>query len=267
MQTPHAEIEGPERNEDGFLTFTARSPYQSGATTVELILPGEIQEGRTYPVLYILPVTVGTRGKFGDGILEAERHEIAERHQVVCVSPSFSAVPWYADHPEDKTLRHETHFLEVVVPLIEERYPVGRRREDRLLVGFSKSGVGAFSLLLRHLETFGFAAAWDAPLTQPDPEQWEMKTIYATAENYRRYFVPDLIEAAARELKGQEARLILTGYGSFREHMQAVHEQLDALGVQHLYANDQLRTHDWHSGWFSEAVEALMDLRGRWMNA
>ena len=49
---------------------------------------------------------------------------------------------------------------------IEQHYPARADRDGRLLVGFSKSGWGAYSLLLRHPDRFGKAAAWDAPLME-----------------------------------------------------------------------------------------------------
>ena len=55
-------------------------------------------------------------------------------------------------------------FSKVVVPFVEKSYPVPAKCDSRLLLGFSKSGWGAWSLLLRHPDVFGRAAAWDAPL-------------------------------------------------------------------------------------------------------
>ena len=40
------------------------------------------------------------------------------------VAPTFSHLPWYADHPTKPEIRQETYFLKVVVPFIDKTYPV-----------------------------------------------------------------------------------------------------------------------------------------------
>ena len=51
-------------------------------------------------------------------------------------------------------------------------------------IGFSKSGWGAFSLLLRHPEVFGRAAAWDAPLMLEQPNRYGMGAVFGSQENF-----------------------------------------------------------------------------------
>ena len=254
-------VSGPERNEDGFLEFHVECPWQERPTTVEVLPPDEMDAEGAYPVLWLLPVNPCTRGRWGDALVEARRLDLANRRRLICVSPSFSRTPWFADHPTDEAVAQETYLLEAVLPLIEERFPAGKRPEDRLLVGFSKSGVGAWSLLLRHPDVFGFAASWDAPMTLPQPDRWGMEEVYGTQEHYERHFIPALLRKRVDELKDRPARLVLLGHGTFEEPVRAVHEQLEGLGVPHVYANEPKRAHNWKSGWLPEAVEHLMRLR------
>ena len=65
--------------------------------------------------------------------------------------------------------------------------PVQTVPAGRLLLGFSKSGWGAFSLLLRHPDVFGRAAAWDAPLMMNKPGPYGSGDIFGTPENFARY--------------------------------------------------------------------------------
>lgn len=60
--------------------------------------------------------------------------------EVGFVAPTFSQVPWYADHPTDLKIRQETYFINVVLPLVEQTYPAQKSPDGRLLLGFSKSG-------------------------------------------------------------------------------------------------------------------------------
>ena len=111
-------------------------------------------------------------------------------------------MPWYADHPSDPEVRQESYFLKVVVPFVEQRVPGPADRDGRLLVGFSKSGWGAYSLLLRHPDHFGKAAAWDAPLMEQRPARFGMGPIFGTQENFEQYRITTLLDRQAPDLRG-----------------------------------------------------------------
>jgi hypothetical protein len=127
-----------------------------------------------------------------------------------------------------------------------------------LLLGFSKSGWGAYSLLLRHPDRFGKAAAWDAPLVERSPERFGMGAIFGTTENFERYRITTLLERKAALLRG-ECRLILLGFGNFREQLEAAHVMMTELGIAHVYRDGPKREHVWESGWVSEAVALLLE--------
>jgi hypothetical protein len=262
-ETPAGSSEAPlrvsqgEEDEHGFLVHRVRSAYQSGPTKIKVLLPDVMEEGRRYPVLYVLPVEAGDGTRWGDGLVEVKSHDLHNRHRLICVLPTFSDLPWYADHPTDPGIRQESYLLRVVIPVVERRYPAMREPEGRLLVGFSKSGWGAFSLLLRHPDVFGRAAAWDAPLTEDRPKRFGMGPIFGTRENFEHYRVSALLDKRSDVLL-RKRRLVLTGYGNFRAHHVGVHEQLVSLGIPHVYRDGPRREHQWHSGWLPEAVDLLV---------
>jgi len=266
-------IHGPLLNNDGIITYRIFSPYQDSVTYLEVITPKSAPRGAGCPALYILPVTAGMRGllrlpadapeadRSGNGILEVRRLDIANRYGVVCVAPSFSNWPWIADHPTDRTRALESHLLRVVVPLIEARYAVPRTPAARLALGFSKSGMAAFSLLLRHPDIFGYGASWDAPMLLQAPDRWNMEDTYGTTENYLRYHIPTLLEERAPALAKKKPRLVLMGSSLFKDHVTAIHDRMLALGIPHDYGNEvEYNRHLWGAGWLPEAVERLMAL-------
>ena len=256
--TPEITVEGPRKDANDLLVYTVTSPYQYGPNAVEVLLPDKLEKGRRYPVLYILPVNTGTRGRWGSGILEAKRLDLHNQHGLICVAPAFDRIPWYGDHPTDSRIRQESYLLKVVVPLVEKRHPAIAKPSGRLLVGFSKSGWGAFSLLLRHPEVFGRAAAWDAPLAKDKPNAWGMDRIFATQENFENYRITALLDKRAGLLRKGPKRLVLLGYGNFKFHVEQVHRRMLALGIGHHYDNRTKRKHDWRSGWLAGAVAALV---------
>jgi S-formylglutathione hydrolase FrmB len=172
-------------------------------------------------------------------------------------------VPWYADHPTDAKIRQETYFLEVVIPFVDRAYPTLAKQEGRLLVGFSKSGWGAFSLLLRHPLLFGKAVAWDAPLMmqRPDKNLPAMADIFGTQENFEKYRISALLEKRAAKLS-EPPRLIHFGYGNYREQHQSAHKLMEELKIPHQYRDGPKREHSWSSGWLRDAVQMLWPCSG-----
>lgn len=251
------EIGEIQRDEDGILCHRLLSPYQDGKTEVRVLLPDQLDASRRYRVVYVLPVEAGRDSRYGDGLREVKTHNLHNIHQTMFVSPTFSRLPWYADHSTNLLIRQEAHFQKVVVPLIEKTYPASSRPRDRLLLGFSKSGWGAWSILLRHPDLFGRAVAWDAPLLMDDFDHFGADDIFGTPENFTNYHVSNLLRMNAETLR-REKRLILTGNSNFREHHLQTHDLLEDLNIPHDFRLGPERLHVWHSGWMPESVELLL---------
>ncbi|MEZ6053169.1 MAG: alpha/beta hydrolase-fold protein [Planctomycetaceae bacterium] len=242
---------------DDVITHTLNSHYQAGETKVRVLLPDEMAKEEKFRVLYVLPVEAGDEDRYGSSLQEVLKCDLHNRYRLICVFPTFSQLPWYADHPTDRTIRQESYLLKDVLPLIERTYPVVEGRAGRLLVGFSKSGCGAWSLLLRHPDIFEKAAAWDAPLMMDAPGKYGSGPIFGSPENFANYEIQWLLRTRGPAL-GDQPRLILTGYDAFREHHIQTHHLLDDLGIPHVYRDGPYRKHTWHSGWLAESVELLM---------
>lgn len=248
----------PAAQENGILVHEVTSPYQAQPTQIRVLLPAARKPDRRDAVIYVLPVEKLNESRYGNGMAEVQKLDLANKHGIIFVAPTFAQLPWYADHPSDAAIRQESYFLKVVVPYVERTYAAKASPDGRLLLGFSKSGFGAWSLLLRHPETFGKAAAWDAPLAMDQLGKYGTTPIFGTQENFERYRLPDLVAQRGESL-GSEKRLILTGYGkTFRgEHVQ-MHELLKRRMIPHVFVDGPARSHDWHSGWVDEAVKLLL---------
>jgi hypothetical protein len=280
---PPARFSGAGHDADGFITYTIASPRQSKPTKLRILLPdaAEKSTGADKPVsknapsrvLYVLPVEAGEGGRFGDGLAEVRKLGLHNRYRLICVEPTFSALPWYADHPTDPNCRQESYFIQDVLPFVERTFHIPDDPNCRLLVGFSKSGWGAWSLLLRHPDIFARAAAWDTPLVETSPAKYGMKDIFASQDNFEKYRITALLAAAAQadadpapgspapaaahatQFLGRPARLALHGYGNFRAQHQAVHELMTNLQIPHDYRDGPTRKHTWSSGWLADVVE------------
>ncbi len=250
-------ISDARKDDDGFLVHAVRSPYQARTTEIRVLLPDKPAKGQRYPVVYVLPVEAGREHHYGDGLREVKKRRLHARYQAVFVAPTFAHLPWYADHPTRADIRQETYFRKVVVPFVEKTYPVRPGAGGRFLLGFSKSGWGAFSLLLRHPDEFARAAAWDAPFMMDRPGSFGSKAIFVTQDNFDKYRMTRLLAARAGRL-GTDPRLIVLGYGNFREQHRKVHALMTELKISHEYRDGPARKHEWHSGWVVEAVGLLL---------
>lgn len=246
-----------KKDDNGFLVHEVRSPYQAKTTQIRVLPPDKLGKGKKYPVVYVLPVEAGTESRYGDGLKEVQKLDLHNKINAIFVAPTFSHLPWYADHPSKPEVRQESYFLKVVVPFIDKTYPVRAEADGRLLLGFSKSGWGAWSLLLRHPDVFAKAALWDAPLMMDKPGRYGSGDIFGTEANFEGYRVSKLLEAKADKFQ-KDKRLILLGYGNFRAEHEKAHALMEKLKVAHEYRDGPARKHDWHSGWVKEAVELLV---------
>ncbi len=255
-----------QRNLDGAIVHTLDTPFQSAPTEIRVLLPDSVSDERRLPVLFVLPVEAGLGTRWGDGLSEIKRLDLHNKFGVICVAPTFSQLPWYADHPTSPDIRQEGYVVEAVLPLLRWYYPEARHdRDGRLLVGFSKSGWGAWSLLLRHPNLFGRAAAWDAPLAMSEPGQFGSGPIFGSAENFRHYHIHQLLrdqQELLSEPSGENKnniRLIHAGYGNFGKQHDATEELLNDLKIPHVFHQGPHRPHAWTSGWLPEMVSALVD--------
>jgi enterochelin esterase-like enzyme len=241
------------------ITHDVSSNYQSGSTKIRVLLPDMLDDARPYRVVYVLPVSaqLTEQRDFGDILVELNRLGLHNKSNLIFVQPTFSATPWYGDHPLDRTIRQESHMIDFVVPFVDSVYPTLDNPDGRLLLGFSKSGWGAWSLLLRHPGVFGRAAAWDAPLMLKSIGPWDTPTVFGDQGNFEQYRVSDLVRTQGANL-GPATRLLLLGHGVFEEHVTRMAHLLTTLGIPHEYSDGPGRKHDWLSGWIPSAFDLLL---------
>lgn len=240
-----------------FVVYTLQTEYQNGSNDIFTLLPDRCEPNQKFPVLYILPVSPGSQAAL-DGLQEARQLNLHNRYNIICAAPAFEKMPWYADHPADKNIRQESYLLNAVVPLIDEKLPTQKKPQQRFLVGFSKSGWGAWSLLLRHPEVFGGAASWDAPLMMNQIKDYNTPDIFGTQENFEQYRITNLLHNRAAALRNQPTKLILLGHGYFEQDDLQVHQIMNALAIPHVWDHGSKRVHSWHSGWLESAVDLMM---------
>jgi enterochelin esterase-like enzyme len=256
--------QGQKEPNGGFHTHQIWSPYQAGKTKLRILLPDNFDLRKKYPVLYVLPVHEDGVDKHGDGLVEIKQHGFHNQHQLICVAPGYTGEPWNADHDLNPQKQDESHLLKAVIPFIEKRYPVRTDAKCRLLIGFSKSGWGAMTLLLRNPDVFYRAAAWDSGIrvdVGPIEESERADRIaqnWGSVANFEANRVSTLIQTRGKEL-GEDARLFyFNTEGKRAIGGVEIHRRLVDNKIPHRYVLEPHRAHAWDSGWIPEAIAFLV---------
>jgi enterochelin esterase-like enzyme len=238
------------------VAYVVKSPFiKDVAVKVIVRTPSKMEPGKRYPVLYFLNEYAGNCTAWKD---QLGLENLVDTCQTIFVDAGYPTHSWYVDHPTDPRMRDESFFLKAVIPLVDSKYPTIPEGKGRFLIGYSKGGFGAFTLLLRHPDLFARAAAWDAPLSLDKPDRWNMPEAYGTQENYDQYSPLKLFQAKADLFRNGPSRFVLLGYGLFKDETEKAHQKMTELGIPHDYENATKRDHNWESGWLADAVKRLL---------
>jgi S-formylglutathione hydrolase FrmB len=245
----------------GILSFTVVSNYQKGPDELEALLPDDYTANKRYPVVYLLPVNTGTTGQWGSSIVEAKKANLQNQYQMIFVAPAYDTQPWFGDNPLRPEIRQNSYMLDVVIPFIDKEFSTIAEAKGRFLIGFSKAGLGAWSLFLGHLDLFGQVAIFDSYLGPPTEEQWTtwgLQDTYGTRKNYDNYDPLLLLEKDKKLLEVQPRRITLLGGGpGSRVGVDLYHTKLQDDHIPYIYIQGSYMEHNWYSGWLPLAVAGM----------
>lgn len=246
---------------NGTKYYTVISTYQgSQPLTIRVLEPTNPAPGKPRRFLYVLPVEQGLTDSWntwGDGLEELRRLDVPNRFNMTVIAPSINYEPWYGDNVSDPTMRMESFIINDLVPF-GDTFAHGTGIPQRFLIGFSKSGTGALSLILRHPNVFSAAAVWDSPVQQSSLSAFSgLSTNFGTQANYDLYEIPSLVTTNAQSFQQQNRLWISGDQSAWTSDMDKLHEQLVAASIPHTWATGGFRVHTWNSGWLDGAVAAL----------
>ena len=228
-----------------------------------MLVPDAYDPQKKYRVVYILPVGKGP----GSALPYFQRLGLHNRFDVILAEMSFEKTPWFGDHPTDPKVRQESYVRDFVVPFVEKNYSTLGTPEGRMLFGFSKSGWGAYALILRNPGFFGYAAGWDAPFFLED-FHFGMDEVFATKEQLAKYR-PDLLVVTQAAHFRDRTRLVLGGEDKWGtmiptpsggSHTVEMHALMEKEGVRHIYRPDLRTKHTWGADWIVPLFEEMMAL-------
>jgi hypothetical protein len=251
----------PSVDRNGIKTYTVTSRFQGPVPTeIRVLEPNNPTPGIPRRFLYVLPVIPGTpriSSEHSDGLEELRLLNAHNVYNLTLVAPSLQTDPWYGDHASDLNRRQEAFIINDVVPF-GDSFASSDGIPQRWVIGFSKSGSGALSLILRNPQVFAAAAAFDSPVQLRDLTMFPgMAETFGTEENFARYRVPLLLSRNAEPFRTHNRIWISGNPSAWTLDMIELARQMDEAGIKYSWSDGVTRIHAWYSGWLPEALEAL----------
>ena len=251
----------PQSVNTGVLSYTVSCDFQKGSNKLEVLLPDDYSSLKHYPVVYMLPVNTGTTGQWGSSIIEAKKANLQNQYQFIFVGPAYDTMPWFGDNPLRSEIRQDSYMLNVVIPFIDKEFSTMAGAGGRMLIGFSKSGLGAWQLFLMHLDIFGQVAIFDSFQGQPSQDQWlhwGFADTYGTRENFDKYDPLSLLDQKKGILQNCPRRItLLAGGPGSRVGVDLYHTKLEDFNIPYIYIRGSYMQHNWYSGWLPLAVAGM----------
>jgi hypothetical protein len=244
----------------GIKSYGVTSAYDGrGPQTLRVLTPEHPASGVSHNFLIVLPVEAGLGSTFGDGLATLEALDAQDKYNLTIIEPTFAIDPWYANNPNDPTLRYDTFMTEELVPWIK-RDLATTGHEQVWLIGFSKAGLGAQDLILKHPHVFTLAASWDSPFDASSYNQFGQDSAanYGTDANFQaNYRLTNAFVYAHRAPFLTSNRIWIGGYGVYQAEDADYDARLSSEGIVHSTETPQYMAHRWDSGWISIALAAL----------
>ena len=238
-----------------------------GPQILRVLRPTNPAAGVAHNFLFVLPVESGLGTTYGDGLATVEAANLQNQYNLTIVEPSFAYDPWYANNPNDPNLQYETFMTSELEPWVKANLAT-TGTEQNWLIGFSKSGIGAEDLLLKHPDLFTLAAAWDFPAGMSDYDGTDPirgSTVggdpqdgYGTSANFQANYrlSAAFLDAHKAPFVGTD-RIWIGGYSAFQADMTYYDSLLATEGIAHSTETPTSMDHTWDSGWVPIALSAL----------
>ena len=238
-----------------------------GPQILRVLRPTNPAPGVAHNFLFVLPVEPGLGTTYGDGLATIEAANLQNQYNLTIVEPSFAINPWYANNPNDPNLQYETFMTSELQPWVKANLAT-TGTEQNWLIGFSKSGIGAEDLLLKHPDLFTLAATWDFPAGMSDYDGTDPirgTTVggdpqdgYGTSANFQANYrlSTAFLDAHKAPFVGTD-RIWIGGYNAFQADMTDYDSLLTSEGIAHSTETPTEMAHSWDSGWVPIALSAL----------
>ncbi|AKD05488.1 esterase [Pontibacter korlensis] len=148
-------------------TLVIQSPSMQKTLKAGVVTPDGHQKKKSgpYPVLYLLH---GYSGNYSDWLKTPPQknllQQMADKYQIIIVTPEGGFSSWYFDSPTDKSSQYETYITKELREELDSKYKTIADKRGRFISGLSMGGHGALYLSARNPELYLAAGSMSGAL-------------------------------------------------------------------------------------------------------
>lgn len=178
----------------------------------------------------------------GDLAFGTMPRRVAAPHGVNVHQVRFSRMVWYNAAVRDEAINQ---ILEMDLPM-------------SVLVGFSKSGLGAWHIVRTVPDLFAATIVFDAPVARELLPPWGTGPFYRDNVSWLADLPTRTIAAYAAAVPDAH-HLVLVGGEIFHGEMKQLSALMWESGISHTHLHRPRLAHHWCSGWLEEGLTALLE--------
>lgn len=212
-----------------------------------------------YPVLYLLH---GYSGNFSNWLKVTKPQDLlqtmADKYDLIIVTPEGSYSSWYFDSPVDKASQYETYITKELVQEVDATYKTIPAKGGRFISGLSMGGHGALYLAARHPELYLAAGSMSGSVNIAGIERQNLKpsleAVLGPKEDNTERFRQNSVVHMVPQLKASGVQFIIDcGVDDFLiEDNRELHRRMVYEQVPHDYI-ERPGAHSW--AYWSNALE------------
>ena len=216
---------------DTVVTFSTSMKKNIKAVVIK---PGNYNEGKKYPVLYLLH---GYSGNQADWITKVPGiTNYADQYNLIIVCPDGNFGSWYFDSPVDSSWKYETYIARELVSWIDDHFSTIKNKTGRAITGLSMGGHGALYLAFKHQDVYGAAGSMSGGVDlTPFPNNWDLSKRIGQYAQYRERWENNSVVNLTHLLTGNALAIIVDcGRDDFFYKMNLkLHEKLLYSNIPH----------------------------------
>ncbi|MBU4199440.1 MAG: hypothetical protein KKE37_12330 [Verrucomicrobia bacterium] len=127
-----------------------------------------------------------------------------------------------------------------------------------ILVGFSKSGLGAWNITRSIPNCISGTIIFDAPVAREERPPWETVPFYENNASWLEDLPTRTVEDFQAVVPKTHTLVLISGEG-FHAEMDTLAQALSKTRITHVFLPRPHLKHHWQSGWIEEGLHALLE--------
>jgi pimeloyl-ACP methyl ester carboxylesterase len=127
-----------------------------------------------------------------------------------------------------------------------------------ILVGFSKSGLGAWNIARTIPDLTSCTIIFDAPVARNELPPWGTGPFYATDGAWKEDLPIRSVKRFHVAMADTHSLILIAGH-NFRDETWTLSQSLSEIGHRHVFLDYPGMKHHWNSGWIEEGLGKILE--------